>query len=209
MARYTGPNCKLCRREGTKLYLKGTRCNTGKCALERRKFAPGQHGQSFRKKVSDYGIHLREKQKARRIYGVLERQFRKYFGLAAKQVGITGDNLIKILERRLDNVIFRMGFAPSRNAARQIIRHGHIQVNDIKVNIPSFLVKENSIIKIKESSRTMVLIQEAIEASTDVAKYEWLSVNKDNYTGTFVSIPNRDQIPLEIDDRLIVEFYSK
>lgn len=210
MARYTGPVCKLCRREGTKLYLKGVRCNTAKCSVEKRKYAPGQHGQGFRKKANvGYGLHLREKQKARRIYGVLEKQFRKYFAIAAKATGVTGDNLIKILERRLDNVVYRMGFAPSRSAARQLIRHGHVIVNKIKVDVPSYLVRANEIISIKEKSRSLPLIAEAADSSSDVSRYEWLSVDKNSFTGTFLCIPSREQIPVEIDDRLIVEFYSK
>jgi small subunit ribosomal protein S4 len=211
MARYTGPSCKLCRREGTKLFLKGVRCNSDKCAFERRPFIPGEHGTAkrFRKRLSDYGIHLREKQKVRRIYGILERQFRKYFKMAAKKSGITGENLLQFLESRLDNIIFRMGYAPSRKSARQIIRHGHIQVNERKVNIPSFLVKPGDEITIKEGSRTMNLIQEAIEASTDIAKYEWLEVDKDNFKGKIISLPKRDQIALDVDERLIVEYYSK
>lgn len=209
MARYIGPSCKLCRREGDKLFLKGIRCNSDKCAFDRRKFSPGEHGRGFRKKISDYGIHLREKQKARRIYGMLERQFRKYFSIAEKQAGVTGENLLQLLERRLDNVVYRMGFAPSRSSARQIIRHGHILVNGKKVDIPSYLLKPNQEISIKEKSRSLSLISDALEASSDVSKYEWLETNKDNYTGRFVSIPTRDVIPVDIDDRLIVEFYSK
>ncbi len=211
MARYTGSSCKLCRREGTKLFLKGTRCNTDKCAFERRPFIPGEHGsvKGFRKRASDYRIHLREKQKVRRIYGILERQFRKYFKMAAKKSGVTGENLLQFLETRLDNIVFRMGFAPSRKSARQIINHGHIIVNDRKVNIPSFLVKPGDEVIIKEKSRNMPLIQEAIEASTDVATYEWFDVNKDKFIGKIVSIPTREQIALDVDERLIVEYYSK
>ena len=211
MARYTGSSCKLCRREGTKLFLKGARCNTDKCAFERKPFIPGEHGSAkgFRKRVSDYGIHLREKQKVRRIYGVLERQFRKYFKMAAKKTGVTGENLLQFLETRLDNIVFRMGFAPSRKSARQIINHGHILVNDHKVNIPSFLVKPGDEVVIKEKSRNMPLIQEAIEASTDVANYEWFEVTKDKFFGKIISIPTREQIALDVDERLIVEYYSK
>lgn len=211
MARYTGPSCKLCRREGTKLYLKGDRCNSDKCAFERRPYIPGEHGSGkrFKKRLSDYGIHLREKQKVRRIYGVLESQFRKYFKIAASTTGITGENLLQILERRLDNVVYRMGFAPSRKSARQIIRHGHITVNDRKVNIPSFLVKAQDEIIIKEGSRQMNLIQEAMEGATEVASIEWLEVDKDNFKGRVLSVPTRQQIPMEVDERLIVEYYSK
>lgn len=211
MARYTGPSCKLCRREGTKLYLKGDRCNSDKCAFERRPYIPGEHGSGkrFKKRLSDYGIHLREKQKVRRIYGVLESQFRKYFKIAASTTGITGENLLQILERRLDNVVYRMGFAPSRKSARQIIRHGHITVNDRKVDIPSFLVKDQDEIIIKEGSRQMNLIQEAMEGATEVASIEWLEVDKDNFKGRVLSVPTRQQIPMEVDERLIVEYYSK
>jgi len=209
MARYTGPSCKLCRREGKKLYLKGTRCNSDKCAMERKANASGSKGRNFRKKISDEGIHLRAKQATKRIYGILERQFRKYFAMASIKEGITGENLLQILEERLDNVLYRMGFAPSRKSARQIIRHGHVLVNDRKTNIPSFLVKPNQVISIKEKSRTMNIIQEAMEASTDVSKYEWLEIDKNNFKGTFLAVPSRAQIPVDVDERLIVEFYSK
>ncbi len=211
MARYTGPTCKLCRRERTKLFLKGTKCYTDKCPLERKNYIPGEHGNAkgFRKRVSDYAIHLREKQKVRRIYGVLEKQFRKYFKMAAQKTGATGENLLQILERRLDNVVYRMGFAPSRNAARQLIRHGHITVNDRKVNIPSFLVKVSDEISVKEKSRNMPLIQASIEAASDVNNFVWFEVDRDNFKGKIVNMPARDQIPMDIDERLIVEFYSK
>jgi small subunit ribosomal protein S4 len=211
MARYTGPSCKLCRREGAKLFIKGARCNSDKCAFERRPYIPGDHGsgKGFRKRLSDYGIHLREKQKVRRIYGVLERQFRKYFKMAAKQTGMTGTNLLQLLEIRLDNVVYKMGFAPSRKSARQIIRHGHVQVDGRKVNIPSFLVKPENEIVIREKSRMMNLVQESIEASTEVGAIEWFEVNKDNFTGKILSLPTREQIQLDVDERLIVEYYSK
>lgn len=209
MARYTGPSCKLCRREGTKLFLKGLRCSTEKCAFVRKKYAPGDHGQGFRKKISDYGIHLREKQKARRSYGVLEKQFRKYFKIADKKEGITGENLLQLLELRLDNLVYRMGFAPSRKAARQLIRHGHLSVDDRKVNIPSYIVKPNQEIKVADKSRGMNMVQEAIEMTTDIEKYEWLEVDKDNFKGKLLNVPSREQIPVEIDERLIVEYYSK
>jgi len=211
MARYTGPSCKLCRREGAKLFIKGARCNSDKCAFERRPFIPGDHGsgKGFRKRLSDYGVHLREKQKVRRIYGILERQFRKYFQMAAKKSGITGENLLQFLEIRLDNVIYKMGFAPSRKSARQIIRHGHVIVDGRKVNIPSFQVKPENEIVIKEGSRMMNLIQESIEASTEVDAIEWFQVDKDNFTGKILSIPTREQIQLDVDERLIVEYYSK
>ncbi len=211
MARYTGPSCKLCRREGTKLFLKGSRCNSDKCAFEKRAYIPGEHGNAkgFRRRLSDYGIHLREKQKVRRIYGILEKQFRKYFKMAARKSGITGENLLQFLECRLDNIIYRMGFAPSRKSARQIVRHGHILVNGRKVNIPSFLVRSEDEISIKEKSRGLMLIQEAMEASTEASNYEWFEVNKDQFMGKILSIPTRIQIPLDVDERLIVEYYSK
>jgi len=211
MARYTGPSCKLCRREGAKLFIKGARCNSDKCAFERRPFIPGDHGsgKGFRKRLSDYGVHLRAKQKVRRIYGILERQFRKYFQMAAKKSGITGENLLQLLETRLDNVVYKMGFAPSRKSARQIIRHGHVIVDGRKVNIPSFQVKPDNEIVIKEGSRMMNLIQESIEASTEVEAIEWFQVEKDNFTGKILSIPTREQIQLDVDERLIVEYYSK
>lgn len=209
MARYTGPKCKLCRREGTKLFLKGFRCVSTKCAFEKRKSVPGQHGPTQRKKVTDYAIHLREKQKARRIYGVLEKQFRKYFAEAAKKVGITGENLMEILERRLDNVVFRMGFATSRAAARQLVRHGHINVNGKKVNIPSYLVKAGTMIEVKQNSRSNLLITEALESSSDNARFAWLSIDKAQYKGEFLYVPKREEIGLDVNDNLIVEFYSK
>ena len=209
MARYTGAKCKLCRREGTKLFLKGFRCTSPKCAMEKRKFAPGQHGPTSRKKVTDYAIHLREKQKARRIFGVLEKQFRKYFKMAAQRVGVTGENLMEILERRLDNVVYRMGFATSRASSRQLIQHGHIMVNGKKVDIPSYLVKPGSTIEINLNSRSISQIQEALESVTDVSRFAWLSVTKAQFKGEFLYIPKREEMGLEINDNLIVEYYSK
>ena len=209
MARYTGPKCKLCRREGSKLFLKGFRCSSSKCSFEKRRFAPGQHGPTSRKKITDYAIHLREKQKARRIYGVLEKQFRKYFAIADKKVGVTGKNLIELLERRLDNVVYRMGFASSRSSARQLVRHGHIAVNGSKVNIPSYLVKPASQIEIRLGSRSNNQIQEALESITDTNRYGWLSVDKAGFKGEFLYIPKPEEIGLEINDNLIVEYYSK
>ena len=209
MARYTDPKCKLCRREGAKLFLKGYRCTSSKCAFEKRRFAPGQHGPTSRRKITDYAIHLREKQKARRIYGILEKQFRKYFRAADKKVGVTGENLMEILERRLDNVVYRMGFAVSRSSARQLICHGHIVVNDRKVDIPSFLVKPNTKIEIKETSRSNLQIQESIESVTDVNRYGWITVDKAHFKGEFLYVPKREEIGLDINDNLIVEYYSK
>jgi len=211
MARYTGPSCKLCRREGAKLFIKGARCNSDKCAFERRAYIPGDHGsgKGFKKRLSDYGIHLREKQKVRRTFGILEKQFRKYFQDAAKKSGVTGESLLQVLECRLDNVVYRMGFAPSRKSARQLIRHGHVLVNGRKVNIPSFIVKPDFVIEIKEKSRNMALIQEAVEAATEVEAIEWFQVDKNNFVGKILSIPTREQIQLDVDERLIVEYYSK
>jgi small subunit ribosomal protein S4 len=209
MARYTGPKCKLCRREGEKLFLKGARCSTSKCAFDKRKFPPGQHGPTSRKKVTDYQIHLREKQKARRIYGVLERQFRNYFASAEKKVGVTGKNLMELLERRLDNVVYRMGFASSRNSARQLVRHGHVNVNGRKVDIPSYLVKPATTIEIRLGSRSNSQIQESLESITDTARYAWLSVDKAQFKGEFLYVPKREEIGLDINDNLIVEYYSK
>ncbi|HPR18124.1 MAG TPA: 30S ribosomal protein S4 [Candidatus Cloacimonadota bacterium] len=211
MARYTGPSCKLCRREGAKLFIKGARCNSDKCAFERRAYIPGDHGsgKGFKKRLSDYGIHLREKQKVRRTFGILEKQFRKYFQDAAKKSGVTGESLLQVLECRLDNVVYRMGFAPSRKSARQLIRHGHVLVNGRKVNIPSFIVKPDFVIEIKEKSRNMAMIQEAVEAATEVEAIEWFQVDKNNFVGKILSIPTREQIQLDVDERLIVEYYSK
>jgi small subunit ribosomal protein S4 len=209
MARYTGPKCKLCRREGAKLFLKGQRCVTTKCAFEKRKFVPGQHGPTGRKKITDYAIHLREKQKARRIYGILEKQFRKYFAMAAQKVGVTGENLMGLLESRLDNVVYRMGFAASRAAARQLVRHGHINVNGRKVNIPSFLVKPNSNIEINLNSRSNSQLQESLESITDSGRFAWLTIDKAKFSGVFLYVPKREEIGQEINDNLIVEYYSK
>jgi small subunit ribosomal protein S4 len=209
MARYTGPSCRLCRREGTKMFLKGVRCNTDKCAFERRKYAPGDHGQGFRRKISDYGIHLREKQKARRTYCILEKQFRRYFMMAEKKAGVTGENLLQLLESRLDNLVYRMGYANSRNAARQLINHGHVIVDNRKVDIPSYLVKPEQVVKIAEKSRMMKTVQEAIDASTETNVFEWIEVDRENYQGKLLNIPLREQIPVDIDERLIVEYYSK
>lgn len=211
MARYIGPSCKLCRREGKKLFLKGARCSSQKCALEKRPNIPGEHGsgKGFRKRLSDYGVHLREKQKVRRIYGVLEKQFRRYFAIAAKKSGVTGDNLLQLLETRLDNVVYRMGFAPSRKAARQIVRHGHICVNEKKVDIPSYQVRAEDEISVKENKQQIPLIQEALEAATEIDAIEWFQVDKDHLSGKILNIPKRDQIPLDVDERLIVEYYSK
>lgn len=208
MARYTGPNCKQCRREGCKLYLKGERCTNGKCAFDHRSTAPGQHG-AARKKVGEYGKHLREKQKARRIYGVLEKQFRHYYDMAENMEGITGTNLLTLLERRLDNVVFRMGMAESRKEARQLVLHAHFTLNGKKVTIPSLLVKPGDVITVKESSRENAKIKALAEALASKATPKWLDRDPEHMTAKVVSLPARDDIDFEIDEQLIVELYSK
>ncbi len=208
MARYTEAVCRLCRREGQKLFLKGDRCYSGKCAIEKRAYAPGQHGQS-RKKLSEYGLQLREKQKAKRFYGVLEGQFAHYYELAEKKQGVTGENLLQILESRLDNVIYRLGFGLSRAEARQLVVHGHFLVNGKKVDIPSYLVKEGDVIAIKETSRSLPKIKAIIEATEGKNIPEWLSLDKNSLQGTVVTLAKRSDIDLEIAEHLIVELYSK
>jgi small subunit ribosomal protein S4 len=209
MGRYTGASCKLCRREGAKLFLKGERCATEKCAFERRGYAPGEHGRDRRLKASNYALQLREKQKARRIYGVMERQFRNYFHEAERQMGVTGVVLLQLLERRLDNVVFRMGFAPSRNAARQFVRHGHIQVNGRPVDIPSFLVGVGDEVAVREKSKTIPVIVQAVENRKGQPSYVWLETDLDKKTGRFTQLPPREDIPVPIQEQLIVELYSK
>ncbi len=207
MAKYTGPKCKLCRREGAKLYLKGERCYTDKCAFERRPYAPGEQGESRRKK-SEYGQQLREKQKVRRIYGIMENQFRNYFSRAARQRGVTGDNFLKLLETRLDNTVFRMGFATSRAQARQFVLHGHIIVDGRKVNVPSYQVSEGDTISVKDASRKKNFIKDVLEINAEQTPPEWLSVNMEKAEGTVVSLPERDDIDQPINEQLIVEYYS-
>lgn len=207
MARYTGSVCRQCRREENKLYLKGERCYTDKCAIDRRAYPPGQHGQGRRKKPSEYGIQLREKQKARRIYGVLEKQFRNYFTMADSKKGITGENLLQLLESRLDNMVYRMGFALSRTEARQMVRHGHIRVNDHKVNIPSYLTKAGDIIEVKEKSKSKSRFKEVAEHGR--GKADWLEVDMDNMKGKVIRVPERDEIDVAISEHLIVELYSR
>lgn len=207
MARYTGSVCRQCRREEIKLYLKGERCYTDKCAIDRRAYPPGQHGQGRRKKPSEYGIQLREKQKARRIYGVLEKQFRNYFSIADRKKGITGENLLQLLESRLDNMVFRMGFALSRTEARQMVRHGHIRVNDHKVNIPSYLTKAGDIIEVKEKSRSKSRFKEVAEHGR--GKADWLEVDLDSMKGKVIRVPAREEIDIPISEHLIVELYSR
>ncbi|MFO7152562.1 MAG: 30S ribosomal protein S4 [Bacillota bacterium] len=208
MARYTGPACRLCRREGVKLYLKGERCYGPKCAIDRRGYAPGQHGQ-MRRKLSEYGIQLREKQKAKRIYGVLEQQFKIYFEEASRQKGVTGENLLRLLECRLDNVVYRLGFAKSRAQARQLVRHGHFEVNGKKVDIPSYQVKPGNVIAVREKSRSLEIFKEMAELGKGRVVPEWLSVNYDTLTGEVLRYPNREDIDVPIQEQLIVELYSK
>jgi small subunit ribosomal protein S4 len=209
LARYTGAECRQCRREKLKLFLKGDRCYSDKCAFERRSFAPGQHGQARVRKVSDYAIQLREKQKVRRIYGMLEGQFRKYFEIAERIKGVTGENLLMLLESRLDNVIYRLGYANSRNQGRQLVRHDHIEVNGRKVNIPSFRVSINDVITLKEKSRKVAAINESLEAVVRRGVPSWLELDKDNYKGTVKALPSRQEITMPIQEQLIVELYSK
>lgn len=208
MARYTGAQCKLCRREGMKLFLKGDRCYTNKCAFDRRGYAPGQHGQ-VRKKFSEYGLQLRAKQKARRIYGIMEKQFRNYFYKAARQSGVTGENLLRLLEKRLDNVIFRLGLADSRVQARQMVTHGHFEVNGRKVNIPSYLVKVGDEITVREKSKNSDFIKGMIDRAKEKSHPEWLEFDADQIKGRVVSIPTREQIDVDVEEHLIVELYSK
>lgn len=210
MARYIGAVCRQCRREGTKLYLKGDKCYSDKCAFTKRGYAPGQHGQGqARKKVSEYGMQLREKQKARRIYGILEGQFRKYFERADRQKGITGENLLVMLERRLDNVVYRLGFAESRTQARQLVRHGHFTVNGHRVDIPSFLVKPGSVIEIKEGSKESPIFKEIIEGLATKTVPAWLELSAASATGKVSRYPTREEIDIPIQEHFIVELYSR
>lgn len=208
MARYTGPVCRLCRREGAKLYLKGDRCYSDSCSFTKRSYAPGQHGQA-RKKVSEYGLQLREKQRARRVYGVLEGQFRTYFDKADRQKGITGENLLVLLERRSDNVVYRLGFAASRTQARQLVRHRHFTVNGKRVDIPSYQIKPGDVIQVKETSKQSPLIKEIAEAVTTKTTPAWLEVQAEEMIGKIVRYPNRDEIDTPIQEHLIVELYSR
>ncbi len=208
MARYTGPSCRLCRREGSELFLKGERCYTDKCAIKRRSYPPGQHGQG-RIKVSDYGVQLREKQKVRRIYGILENQFRGYFETADRMKGVTGENLLFILERRLDNVAYRLGFATSRDEARQLVRHGHFTLNGRKVNIPSLQVKAGDVLQLREKSRKVAAISESLEGVVRRGIPQWLELDKDAFKGTVKAMPVREDITMPIQEQLIVELYSK
>ena len=208
MARYKESVCRLCKREGLKLFLKGDRCYGEKCAFERRGYAPGDHGQ-IRRKYSDYGVQLREKQKLKRMYGLLERQFRSYFEKADKQKGITGTNLLIFLERRLDNMVFRIGFANSRNEARQLVRHNHFLVDGKPINIPSYLVKVGSEILVREKSRKVERIVEAMEIVARRGIPQWLELDKDNFKGLVKTLPSREELVMPVQEQLVVELYSK
>ena len=208
MARYRDAVCRICRREGDKLFLKGDRCYTDKCAIARRSYAPGQHGQG-RKKMSEYGTQLREKQKAKRYYGLLENQFYHYFELASKMTGKTGENLLKVLESRLDNVVYRAGFAMSRPEARQLVSHGHFTVNGKPVNIPSYMVKAGDVVAIVEKSMSSDKIKGVLEANASRPALNWLSVDKNKAQATVVNLPERSEIDLQVEEQLIVELYSK
>ena len=209
MARYRDSSCKLCRRENLKLYLKGDRCYGDKCAFERRAYAPGQHGQRRGGKVSDYRVQLREKQKVKRIYGLLEKQFRGYYYRADKRKGITGTNLLTALESRLDNIVYRMGFGASRKQARQLVRHNHFTVNDKKVNIPSYLVKVGDQIGVREKSKKVPQVIEAMETVVRRGIPDWIEVDKEKFKGTLKALPNREDLTMPIQEQLIIELYSK
>ncbi|MGQ9823530.1 MAG: 30S ribosomal protein S4 [Desulfotomaculales bacterium] len=208
MARYTGSTCRLCRREGAKLFLKGDRCYSPKCAIERRSYAPGIHGQN-RKKLSEYGIQLREKQKARRIYGVLETQFRNYFARAERMKGITGENLLQLLERRLDNVVYRLGLASSRAEARQLVKHGHFRVNGRKTTIPSCLLRAGDVVEVAEKSKESPKFAELLERAAEQTPPPWLEYDKERTAGRVLALPTREQIDVPVQEHLIVELYSK
>ena len=209
MAVYHDARCRLCRREGAKLFLKGTRCFTDKCAIERRNYPPGEHGKGRRVKETNYGQQLREKQKARRIYGIMERQFRHFFTKSTESRGVTGEVLLQMLERRMDNVVYRLGFAPSHHAARQLVRHGHFQVNGRKVNIPSYQVAAGDQVTLRDRSRKLAIVLSTLESRKGQDVPEWLSVDTDALTGRVLSIPTRGSIATPINEQLIVEFYSK
>ncbi|NKB65532.1 MAG: 30S ribosomal protein S4 [Candidatus Latescibacteria bacterium] len=207
MSRYTGPNCRFCRREGTKLFLKGERCALEKCAFERRSYEPGQHGQGRRRKQSDYSVQLRAKQQLARIYGVREKQFRGYYKKASRATGVSGEILLRLLETRLDNIVYRLGFAPSRKAARQLVRHNHLTVNGKRVNIPSYIANPGDVVQVAEKSRQLEFIQESMRRSREMVS--WLAVDKVNLQGTVVERPVRDEIPTVAEEQLVIEFYSR
>lgn len=209
MARYTGAVCKLCRREGEKLFLKGSRCITVKCSFERKSYAPGQHGVSQRTKLSNYGVQLREKQKVRRIYGILERQFHNYYQKADRLKGVTGENLLKLLESRLDNTVYRLGFAQSRIQARQLVKHRHFMVNNSLVDIPSYLLRPGDIVSVRDKSKKLTVFHESMRRIRDEDMYTWLRLEKATLEGTFLEWPNREDIPIQVQENLIIELYSK
>ncbi len=209
MARYTGPVCRLCRREGMKLFLKGTKCFSEKCPIEKRNFAPGQHGKDRKAKIVGYGLQLREKQKAKRIYFTQEGQFRNYFEKASRAQGVTGELLLQQLERRLDNIVYRLGFGVSRRQARQLVRHGHVHVDGRKVNIPSYQVSVGEEISIRESSNKLPILEQAKEFASHQNAPTWLDIDRDNFKGRIVSLPKRDEIQQPVNEQLIVELYSK
>jgi small subunit ribosomal protein S4 len=208
LARYTDSVCRLCRREALKLFLKGERCYTDKCAIERRNYPPGDHGQG-RHKFSEYAVQLREKQKVKRMYGLLEGQFRRYFEMAERSRGITGETLLQLLERRLDNMVYRMGFATSRAEGRQLVRHGHFMVNGHKVDIPSALLKPGDVVGVRERSRKVVRIQEALAQAEHRGAPDWLEVDKEGFTARVKALPSRDELTMPINEKLIIELYSK
>ena len=208
MAKYIGAKCRLCRREGEKLFLKGEKCHTSKCAIENRAFPPGQHGQR-RSRLSDYATQLREKQKMRRVYGVLEKQFRLYYKMADNKKGSTGENLLQLLENRLDNVVYRMGFGVSRSEARQLVRHNAITVNGKKVTIPSYQISADDVIAVREAGKTQLRIKAALELASQHGFSEWIEVDVDKMQGTYKNVPERSELPAEINEHLIVELYSK
>ena len=209
MSRYVGPSCRLCRREGVKLFLKGTKCLTEKCPVERRAYAPGQHGQARRRKLSNYGTQLREKQKVKRIYGLAERQFRGYYHKAIRMKGVAGENLLQLLERRLDNVIYRLGFASDHAEARQLVRHGHFKINGNRVDIPSFLCRSGDQIEVKDGSKKVTRILESIGSVDRRGVPKWLELDKENFKGKLTALPAREDLTLPIREQLIVELYSR
>jgi small subunit ribosomal protein S4 len=209
MARYLDGKCRQCRREGIRLYLKGERCYSDKCAIEKRAYAPGEHGQSRRTKLTPYGQQLREKQKARRIYGIMERQFRNYFHVAERKIGVTGEILLQLLETRLDNLVYRLGIAPSRNAARQLVLHGHISVNGRRVDVPSFRVRPGNAVAVVPGSRELTVIKETVANRRRTEMQDWLEFDEKAMVGRLVTVPKRDQIPVPLQEQLIVELYSK
>ena len=208
MARYTGAVCRLCRREGLKLFLKGERCYTDKCAIERRNYPPGEHGQA-RPKFSEYSVQLREKQKLRRMYGVLEGQFRRYFAMADRAKGVTGETLLQLLERRLDNIVYRIGFATSRAEARQLVRHGHFRVNGRKVNVPSYLVRAGDTVTVRDRSQKVARIQESLELAQRRGVPDWLEITPESFAGRVKALPARSDLTMPINEKLVVELYSK